>query len=83
MAKYVVIIMTRKSNAASSKDGEIKKLDKDYKKKGVEIKIAPNELQLVFANGPNKEVEDWTAKHLRKRMQEKGLVNDWRPAGER
>ncbi|KAL4731254.1 hypothetical protein ACLX1H_000218 [Fusarium chlamydosporum] len=80
MAAHTITIMTRKSNASSSKDNEIKKLAKAYEKKGVNINITSTELQLVLANGSNKEIEASTAQNLRARMEKNGLMGDWKPA---
>ncbi|GKU05610.1 hypothetical protein FLAG1_08488 [Fusarium langsethiae] len=79
--KHIVTIMSRKSNASASRDQEIKKLDKPWEKKGVVISITSTELQLVLANGPDKEVENWAAKNLRSQMEEKKLMGDWKPVG--
>ncbi|KAF0641323.1 hypothetical protein FPSE5266_02255 [Fusarium pseudograminearum] len=76
--EHVVVVMTRKSNESSSNDGEIKKLDKSYEKKGVVIAITPTQLQLVFKNGPNKAVEAEAAPNLYKRMHDKKLIGAWK-----
>ncbi|CAG1978017.1 unnamed protein product [Fusarium graminearum] len=76
--EHIVVVMTRNSNASSSNDGEIKKLDEPYEKKGVVIEITDTELRLVFKNGPNKAVEAEAARNLYKRMHDKKLLGDWK-----
>jgi type IV pilus biogenesis protein CpaD/CtpE len=70
---------TRKATTAGN-DRKLLKLVNDYKNKGITIQVTHEELKITFPAGSQaKRAATYAAKNLRARMEQDGLLADWKP----
>lgn len=77
--KGEILVFTRKATTAGN-DRKLQKLVDNYKNKGIMIQVTDKQLKVTFPAGSQaKRAATYTAKNLRARMEEDGLLNDWEP----
>ncbi|KAM0351016.1 hypothetical protein ACHAPU_002794 [Fusarium lateritium] len=75
--KSEILVFVRKANTPGN-DRKLQKLIGDYSNKGINIQVNHKELKITFPAGSQaKRAATYTAKNLRARMEEDGLMTDW------
>ncbi|KAF4992635.1 hypothetical protein FGRMN_7036 [Fusarium graminum] len=75
--KGEILVFSRKATTTGN-DRKLQKLISDYNNKGITIQVSDKELKITFPAGSQaKRAAAYTAKNLRARMEEDGLMSDW------
>lgn len=77
--KGEILGFTKKATTIGN-DRKLQKLVDDYKNKDITIQVTDKQLKITFPAGSQaKRAATYTAKNLRARMEEDGLLDDWEP----
>jgi hypothetical protein len=77
--KGEILVFIRKATTAGN-GRKLQKLVNDYNSEGITIQVTNKQLKITFpAGGQAKRAATYTAKNLRARMEENGLLDDWEP----
>ncbi|KAF5678678.1 hypothetical protein FHETE_1119 [Fusarium heterosporum] len=75
--KGEILVFSRKANTPGN-ERKLQKLISDYNNKGITIQVSDMEFKITFPAGSQaKKAATYTAKSLRARMEEEGLMSDW------